>query len=65
MQNYLSKAKKLTISFQGFDIQQVRRVKNAKSNALSKLIALLPSNLQKNMYFKVLKKSSLEEPQLV
>ena len=65
MKRYLQKIKDLTLSFLSFDIQQVPRTKNAKADALSKLAALLPTNLEKETYFEVLKISSLEEPLVV
>lgn len=55
MKKYLNKIKDLILSFQSFE----------RTNALAKLAASLPSNLWKDTYFKVLKKLSLEEPQLV
>lgn len=62
MKKYLGKVKGLIESFQGFDIQQVPRAKNAKAKALSKLVALLSLDLKNDTYFKVLKQLSLEEP---
>lgn len=44
MKKYLGKAKDLTTTFQGFNIWQVLRAENAKTNALSKL---LPSEATK------------------
>ena len=38
---------------------------NARVDALSKLAALLPIDLQKGTYFEVLKASSLEEPLVI
>lgn len=65
MKKYVSKAKELIESFQGFDIRQVLKTKNVKADALLKLVAFLLSDLWKETYLEVLKQSSLEKPQLV
>lgn len=65
MKKYLGKGKDLISSFQSFKIQQVARAENAGIDTLLKLVASLPSDLRKDTYLEVLKKLSLEEPQLV
>lgn len=63
MKKYLCKVKNLILLFLSFDVQQVFKVENARTNALSKLVASLPADLQKGTFFEVLKKSSFKEPQ--
>ena len=65
MKRYLQKVKNLTSTFLSFDVQQVPRTDNAKMDALSKLVALLPTDLEEETYFKVLKILSLEEPLVI
>ena len=65
MKRYLQKIKDLTLFFLSFDNQQILRAENTKTDALSKLIALLSTDLEKGTYFEVLKISSLEEPLVV
>ena len=60
-----SKGKGFNLNLLGFDIQQVPRVKNIREDALSKLVALLPTDLKKEIYFKVLKTSNLEKPLVI
>ncbi|XP_073117061.1 uncharacterized protein [Elaeis guineensis] len=62
MKRYLQKVKDLNLTFLSFNIQQVLRMDNAKMDALSKLMALLPTDWKEKTYFEVLKISSLEEP---
>lgn len=54
--------KELIKLFLEFDIQRIPRIKNSKANALSKLVALLPLDLQIGAYLKVLQWLSLEAP---
>lgn len=65
MKKYLDKVKDLISLFLSFDVQHVLRAENTSTDALSKLVESLPFDLQKDIYFEVLKKSNFEEPQLV
>ncbi|XP_073105175.1 uncharacterized protein [Elaeis guineensis] len=65
MKKYLQKIKDLILTFLSFDIQQVLKADNTRVDTLSKLAALLPTDLQKGTYFEVLKASSLEKPLVV
>lgn len=62
---YLYKVKGLISHFLSSDVRQVSRATKATVNALLKLATSIPANLQKYTFFKVLKESNLEEPQIV
>lgn len=55
MKRYLAKAKALIEFFQDFNIQQVSRAENAKADAPSRLVSILPFDLRKDSYIEVLK----------
>ena len=61
MKRYLEKIKELTTSFLIFDIRQVPQAQNTRADALSKLAASLPPEIQKKTYVEVLENSSLKE----
>nr|XP_010928962.1 uncharacterized protein LOC105050574 [Elaeis guineensis] len=46
-------------------LHKVSKRKNARVDALSKLVALLPTDLEKGIYFEILKISSLEKPLVI
>lgn len=65
MKKYLGKAKDSISLFLSLDVQPIPGAENAKADVLSKLAASLPFDLWKDIFFEVLKKSNLEEPQAI
>ena len=65
MAKYLEKVKEIILAFSNFDIRQIPRVENTRTDLLSKLATLAPAELSKKVFFEVLKCPSTEEPQLV
>ena len=61
MAKYLEKVKEIVPAFSCFNIRQISRTKNTRTDLLSKLATLAPAELPKEVFFKVLKCSSMEE----
>ena len=65
MAKYLEKVKEIIPTFGSFDIKQISRAENTRADFLSKLATLAPVELPKEVFFEVLKRSSMDESQLV
>ena len=61
MAKYLEKVKEIVPAFSSFNIKQIPRTKNTRTDLLSKLATLAPVELPKEVLFEVLKCSSMEE----
>ena len=65
MIRYLQKIKDLASAFDKFEIQQVPRVKNLRTDLLSKLATSSPSELPKIIFFEMMNRLSIEELTIV
>ena len=62
MAKYLKKVKEIVPAFGSFDIKQISRAENTRTDLLSKLATLAPTELSKEVFFEVLKCPNTEEP---
>ena len=65
MARYLERVREIIPTFGSFDIRQIPRSKNARTDLLSKLATLALAELPKEVFFEVLKCPSMEESQSV